>query len=55
MPNACFVNASKGKPRQFVLLDRDGTINKECHYLSDPDQISLIPGAGEGLHQLLTL
>ncbi|MEW6658107.1 MAG: D-glycero-beta-D-manno-heptose 1,7-bisphosphate 7-phosphatase [Thermodesulfobacteriota bacterium] len=40
---------------QFVLLDRDGTINKECHYLSDPDQIRLIPGAAEGLRQLMAM
>ena len=29
--------------KRFVLLDRDGTINVERHYLSDPDQIELLP------------
>lgn len=35
--------------QQYVLLDRDGTIIKECHYLCDPDQVELLPGAAEGL------
>ncbi len=55
MPNGFFVQARDQMSEQFVLLDRDGTINKECHYLSDPAQICLIPGAAEGLHQLMTL
>ncbi len=38
--------------RRFVVLDRDGTIIVERHYLSDPDQVELIPGAAEGLRQL---
>jgi D-glycero-D-manno-heptose 1,7-bisphosphate phosphatase len=33
----------------FVILDRDGTLIEECHYLSDPDQVMLIKGAGEAL------
>jgi D-glycero-D-manno-heptose 1,7-bisphosphate phosphatase len=39
-----------GQP--FVLLDRDGTIIQEKHYLSDPGQVELIEGAAEGLRQL---
>ncbi|HWP41478.1 MAG TPA: HAD family hydrolase [Tepidisphaeraceae bacterium] len=39
------------RPR-FVLLDRDGTIIVERHYLSDPDQVELLPGAAEGLAKL---
>ncbi len=35
--------------RRFVLVDRDGTLNVEKHYLSDPDQLELLPGAAEGL------
>lgn len=35
--------------KRFVLLDRDGTIIKECHYLSDPELVELLPGAAEGL------
>jgi len=35
-----------------VFLDRDGTINREVHHLSDPDQLELLPGAAEGLRSL---
>lgn len=35
-----------------VLLDRDGTIIVDRHYLSDPDQVELLPGAAEGLLRL---
>ncbi|HET6883736.1 MAG TPA: HAD family hydrolase [Pirellulales bacterium] len=38
--------------KRFALLDRDGTINVERHYLSDPDQIELTPNAAEGLAEL---
>lgn len=38
--------------RRFVVLDRDGTIIVERHYLSDPTQVELIPGAVAGLRQL---
>ena len=30
--------------RRFVVLDRDGTINEERHYLRDPDALALLPG-----------
>lgn len=39
-------------PRRFVLIDRDGTINVEKHYLSDPDQLQLIDGVGAALRRL---
>lgn len=38
-----------------VVLDRDGTIIVERHYLSDPDQVELISGVAEGLCQLRTM
>jgi D-glycero-D-manno-heptose 1,7-bisphosphate phosphatase len=38
--------------RRFVLCDRDGTINVEKHYLSDPDQLQLLPSAAAGLRQM---
>ena len=38
--------------RGAVILDRDGTIVRERHYLSHPDQIELIPGVAEGLRHL---
>jgi D-glycero-D-manno-heptose 1,7-bisphosphate phosphatase len=39
-------------PKRFVLLDRDGTLIKEKNYLSDPDQLELIPGAAAALKRL---
>jgi D-glycero-D-manno-heptose 1,7-bisphosphate phosphatase len=35
-----------------VFLDRDGTINEEVGYLSDPEKVVLIPGAAEALIRL---
>ena len=40
------------RSRRFVLLDRDGTLIVEKHYLSDPEQVELIEGAAEGLRRL---
>ncbi len=40
------------KPKAFVLLDRDGTIIRECHYLSDPNLVELLPGAAEGMRKM---
>ena len=41
--------------RRFVVLDRDGTIIAERHYLSDPDQVELLSGAAEGLRRMAAL
>lgn len=38
--------------RRFVILDRDGTIIVERNYLSDPDDVELIPRMASGLRQL---
>ena len=38
--------------RRHVLLDRDGTLNAEVNYLSDPDQLQLLPGVVAGLKKL---
>ena len=35
-----------------IILDRDGTIIQDCHYLKDPDQVELIPGAARALKRL---
>ena len=35
-----------------VFLDRDGTINEEVGYLSDPDGLKLIRGAAEAVKKL---
>ena len=37
---------------QSILLDRDGTLIEERHYLSDPDQVVLIPGVAEPMRRL---
>jgi len=41
--------------KRFVLLDRDGTIIFDKHYLSDPDGVELLPGAVDGLKRLLDM
>lgn len=41
--------------RRFAILDRDGTIIVERHYLSDPDLVELLPGAAQGLRQMREL
>lgn len=38
--------------KRFVLIDRDGTLNVEKNYLSDPAELELIPGAGAALKRL---
>ena len=35
-----------------MVLDRDGTIIEDRHYLSDPEGVVLLPGAVEGLKKL---
>lgn len=40
---------------RFILLDRDGTVNIERSYLSDPAQFDLYPGVGLALHRLREL
>lgn len=43
------------RKRRFVALDRDGTIIVERQYLSSPDQVELLPGAGAGLRAMSEL
>ncbi|MBX2998955.1 MAG: D-glycero-beta-D-manno-heptose 1,7-bisphosphate 7-phosphatase [Caldilineaceae bacterium] len=43
---------SSGICRPAVFLDRDGTINVEVNYLSDPDEFRLLPGVAEAIHRL---
>ncbi len=40
---------------RYILLDRDGTIIFDKHYLSDPDGVELLPGAAEGLQRMVEL
>ena len=39
-------------PREAFFLDRDGTLIEEVHYLSEPSQVRLIPGAAEAVRVL---
>jgi histidinol-phosphate phosphatase family protein len=43
------------EPRRAVLLDRDGTIIVDKHYLAAPGGVELIDGAAEGLRRLAAL
>lgn len=38
--------------RRGVFLDRDGTIIRDRHYLADPGEVVLIPGAAEAIRRL---
>lgn len=38
--------------RRVALLDRDGTVIEDRHYLADPAGVSLLPGAVAGLRAL---
>lgn len=35
-----------------VFLDRDGTLNREVDFLTEPAQLELLPGVAEGLSRL---
>src|SRR6185503_15969220 len=41
--------------KQFVILDRDGTVIVERNYLSDPEGVELLPGAAAGLRKMQAL
>lgn len=38
--------------RPAVFLDRDGTVNVEVHYLSQPEQLELLPTIAEAIGRL---
>jgi D-glycero-D-manno-heptose 1,7-bisphosphate phosphatase len=38
--------------RPAVFLDRDGTLNEEVGYLSRPEDLALIPGAGAAVRRI---
>ena len=48
--HALLVGASR--PVDAVLLDRDGTLIVDRHFIADPGAIALLPGAVEGLRRL---
>lgn len=41
-----------GDCRGLLLLDRDGTLIEERHYLADPAGVKLLPGVGSALRRL---
>ena len=45
----------QSRRQRFVVLDRDGTITVERHYLSDPDAVELLPGVAKALRRLMAL
>jgi D-glycero-D-manno-heptose 1,7-bisphosphate phosphatase len=49
----CAAEASPVRSRRAVFLDRDGTLNLERNYLSDPEQLELFPGSGEALRRIM--
>jgi D-glycero-D-manno-heptose 1,7-bisphosphate phosphatase len=56
LPPSSFSPGCTDMPRRpFVVLDRDGTIIVERHYLSDPGEVQLLPGVARGLRQLSKL
>ena len=38
--------------RRAVFTDRDGTLNPDFHYLSEPDRYEFLPGVVEGIRLL---
>jgi len=38
--------------KPLLLLDRDGTLMEDRHYLTDPRQVRLLPGVPQALRQL---
>jgi len=49
-PLHCAINNAMNRA---VFLDRDGTINVDKHYLSDPALLQIIPGIGPALRSLI--
>ena len=45
-------SARMAASRPAVFLDRDGTVIEHVHYLSDPADVRLLPGAGDALAKL---
>ena len=43
---------SDSRRRHAALLDRDGTLILDTHYVRDPDKVALLPGVGAGLRRL---
>src|SRR5690348_2181835 len=42
----------RGVDKPLLLVDRDGTLIEECHYLTDPKQVRLLPGVTQAIRKL---
>lgn len=49
------VTFSPRRQLDAALLDRDGTIIQDFHYLTDPESVHILPGAIDGLQRLQSL
>jgi len=49
--NTEHLNKRPHKSAPAIFLDRDGTINRDIHYLHEPERFELLPGVIEGLQQ----
>jgi D-glycero-D-manno-heptose 1,7-bisphosphate phosphatase len=47
--NPRFVHSN---PELAIFADRDGTLIRHADYLSDPDQVELLPGVKDTIHEL---
>jgi D-glycero-D-manno-heptose 1,7-bisphosphate phosphatase len=44
--------STPGAAARDILLDRDGTLIEDRHYLSDPAQVALLPGVAQTMRRL---
>jgi D-glycero-D-manno-heptose 1,7-bisphosphate phosphatase len=51
----CYVKQALGTGRKAIFLDRDGTLNKDVHYLIKFEDFELLPGVAEALRLLQDL
>ena len=50
--DATHVDYVPSKKALAIILDRDGTINEDVHYLHEPEKFKLLENAGEGMKKL---
>ncbi|HTX91547.1 MAG TPA: HAD family hydrolase [Anaerolineales bacterium] len=53
--HTCLASRGKVGLKPAVFLDRDGTINVERGYITDPKLVELYPGVGKALGDLISL
>lgn len=54
-PDTVFLKRTPKKIQPAIFLDRDGTINKEVGYLSDPADFELLPNALDGMKKFMEM